>query len=58
MGFDGFIVCDLTGVRHLVDGHHMTDDMTVAVADALNAGCDYDDAEYRDNIPGHCSENW
>jgi beta-glucosidase len=50
-GFDGFIVCDLTGVRHLVDGHHMTDDMTVAVADALNAGCDYDDAEYRDNIP-------
>jgi beta-glucosidase len=50
-GFDGFIVCDLTGVRHLVDGHHMTDDMAVAVADALNAGCDYDDAEYRLNIP-------
>jgi beta-glucosidase len=50
-GFDGFIVCDLTGVRHLVDGHHITTDMTVAVADALNAGCDYDDAEYRENIP-------
>jgi beta-glucosidase len=50
-GFDGFIVCDLTGVRHLVDGHHLTDDMTVAVAEALNAGCDYDDAEYRENIP-------
>ena len=25
--------------------------MTVAVADALNAGCDYDDAEYREQIP-------
>lgn len=56
-GFDGFIVCDLTGVRHLVDGHHMTDDMTVAVADALNAGCDYDDAEYRDNIPKAVERN-
>jgi beta-glucosidase len=50
-GFDGFIVCDLTGVRHLVDGHHMTDDMTIAVANALNAGCDYDDAEFREYIP-------
>jgi beta-glucosidase len=50
-GFDGFIVCDLTGVRHLVDQHHVTDDMAVAVANALNAGCDYDDAEYRQNIP-------
>ena len=50
-GFDGFIVCDLTGVRYLVDKHHLTDDMTVAVADALNAGCDYDDAEYRLHIP-------
>jgi beta-glucosidase len=49
-GFDGFIVSDLAGVRHLVDGHHITDDMTVAVADALNAGCDYSDAEYRLNI--------
>jgi beta-glucosidase len=49
-GFDGFIVSDLAGVRHLVDGHHLTDDMTVAVADALNAGCDYSDAEYRENI--------
>ena len=50
-GFDGFIVDDLTGVRHLVDGHHITTDMAVAVADALNAGCDYDDAEYRQFIP-------
>jgi beta-glucosidase len=50
-GFDGFIVCDLAGVRHLVDGHHLTTDMTVAVADALNAGCDLDDSEYRVNIP-------
>ena len=50
-GFDGFIVCDLAGIRHLVDGHRVTDDMAVAVANALNAGCDYDDAEYRLNIP-------
>jgi beta-glucosidase len=49
-GWDGFIVCDLGGIKHLVDGHHLTDDMTAAVADALNAGCDYDDAEYRENI--------
>jgi beta-glucosidase len=50
-GFDGFIVCDLAGIKHLVDGHHLTSDMTVAVADALNAGCDYDDAEYRTEMP-------
>jgi beta-glucosidase len=50
-GWDGVIVCDLGGIKHLVDGHHLTDDMTVAVADALNAGCDYDDAEYRQDIP-------
>ena len=50
-GFDGFIVCDLGGIKQLVNGHHLTTDMTVAVADALNAGCDYDDAEYRENIP-------
>jgi beta-glucosidase len=50
-GWDGFVVCDLGGIQHLVDGHHLTKDMTVAVADALNAGCDYDDAEYRENIP-------
>ena len=50
-GFDGFIVCDLGGIGHLIDGHHITDDKVVAVAHALNAGCDYDDAEYRINIP-------
>jgi len=50
-GFDGFIVCDLGGIGHLIDGHHLTEDKVVAVADALNAGCDYDDAEYRINIP-------
>lgn len=50
-GWDGFVVCDLDGIKHLVDGHHHSADMTVAVADALNAGCDYDDAEYREQIP-------
>jgi beta-glucosidase len=50
-GFDGFIVCDLGGIKDLVHDHHLTPDMTVAVADALSAGCDYDDAEYRTEIP-------
>lgn len=50
-GWDGFVVSDLGGVRQLVDGHHLTSDMPLAVADALNAGCDLSDAEYRLNIP-------
>lgn len=50
-GWDGFVVSDLGGVRQLVEGHHLTTDMPVAVADALNAGCDLSDAEYRLNIP-------
>lgn len=49
--WDGFVVSDLGGVRQLVDGHHLTTDMPLAVADALNAGCDLSDAEYRLNIP-------
>jgi len=50
-GWDGFIVCDLGGVKRLVDAHHISTDMAVAVAQALNAGCDLDDEEYRKNIP-------
>ena len=50
-GFDGFVVCDLTGVRYLMSGHHLTTKPEEAVADAILAGCDYDDEEYRDAIP-------
>ena len=50
-GWDGFIVCDLGGVKHLVDAHHISTDIIVAVAQALNAGCDLDDEEYRNHIP-------
>ncbi len=50
-GWDGFIVCDLGGVKDLVTAHHISTDMVEAVAQAINAGCDLDDEEYRKNIP-------
>jgi beta-glucosidase len=50
-GFKGFVVCDLTGVKHLMDGHHITNKPEEAVAAAILAGCDYDDEQYRDSIP-------
>ena len=50
-GFDGFVVSDLDGIKHLVDGHHLTDKPEEAVAQALLAGCDYDDIEYSKYIP-------
>jgi beta-glucosidase len=50
-GFDGFVVSDLDGVKHLMDGHHITDKPEVAVAQALLAGCDYSDIEYSKSIP-------
>jgi beta-glucosidase len=49
-GFDGFVVSDLGGVKHLMTDHHYTNDPKVAVAQSLLAGCDYDDAEYGKNI--------
>jgi beta-glucosidase len=51
-GFDGFVVSDLGGIGHLVRSHKLTPSKEEAVARALLAGCDYDDEEYRDAIPG------
>ena len=51
--FDGFVVSDLGGVNSsLVQGSHLTDKIEVAVAKALQAGCDLDDDFYEKNIPG------
>ncbi|MBV9124500.1 MAG: glycoside hydrolase family 3 C-terminal domain-containing protein, partial [Planctomycetes bacterium] len=50
-GFQGFVVSDLGGIGHLMDGHHLTTRPEEAVARALRAGCDLDDEQYRDAIP-------
>jgi beta-glucosidase len=50
--FDGFVVSDLSGVNtSLVQGSHITDDIEVAAAKAIEAGCDLDDAFYEQNLP-------
>ncbi len=51
-GFDGFVVSDLGGIGHLMSDHHFTTQPEEAVAAALQAGCDYDDEQFRDAIPG------
>jgi beta-glucosidase len=51
--FDGFVVSDLGGVNSsLVQGSKITDKIEVAVARALEAGCDLDDNFYEKEIPG------
>ncbi|MBM3333809.1 glycoside hydrolase family 3 C-terminal domain-containing protein, partial [Candidatus Sumerlaeota bacterium] len=52
-GFDGFVVSDLGGIGSYMRGHMKDSGVRVeqAVADALAAGCDYDDEHYRDAIP-------
>jgi len=51
-GFDGFVVSDLDGIKHLMkDGQRVTDKPEEAVAKALLAGCDYSDIEYSKSIP-------
>lgn len=50
-GFQGFVVSDLDGIRHLIKDRHLTAKPEEAVAWALQAGCDYDDEDYRDAIP-------
>ena len=42
MGFDGFVVSDLGAISYIVSDHHWTDNITVACAEAINAGCDLD----------------
>jgi beta-glucosidase len=51
-GFKGFVVSDLGGVNSMVRGHEKGK-MTYedAVAQSLNAGCDFSDKEFMDYIP-------
>ncbi len=51
-GFKGFVVSDLGGVNSMVKGHEKGN-MTYedAVAQSLNAGCDFSDREYMEYIP-------
>jgi beta-glucosidase len=50
--FDGFVVSDLGGVRSsLVLGSKITDKIEVAVARAIEAGCDLDDNFYEESLP-------
>jgi beta-glucosidase len=51
-GFQGFVVSDLGGVRSMVQGHEKNQmNYEDAVAASLNAGCDFSDQEFQDNIP-------
>jgi beta-glucosidase len=51
-GFQGFVVSDLGGVGTMVRGHERGKmDFTDAVARSLEAGCDFSDKEFMDNIP-------
>ncbi|HSV16438.1 MAG TPA: glycoside hydrolase family 3 C-terminal domain-containing protein, partial [Tepidisphaeraceae bacterium] len=52
-GFKGFVVSDLGGVDTMVKGHEKGKmGYEEAVAQSLNAGCDFSDKEFRMNIPG------
>ncbi len=50
-GFEGFVVSDLGGIGHLMDGHHLTAKPEEAAAQALLAGCDLDDQQYQKYLP-------
>ncbi len=51
-GFQGFVVSDLGGVGTMVRGHERGKmDFVDAVARSLEAGCDFSDKEFMDNIP-------
>jgi beta-glucosidase len=51
-GFEGFVVSDLGGVNTMVNGHlRKKVSFEAAVAQSLNAGCDFSDKEFRDYIP-------
>ena len=51
-GFQGFVVSDLGGVQTMVQGHRRGKmDFVDAVAQSLEAGCDFSDKEYRTYIP-------
>lgn len=49
---EGFVVSDLGGVKTMVEGHAGGNmDYVDAVAQSINAGCDFSDAEYEKYIP-------
>ncbi|NLH18212.1 MAG: glycoside hydrolase family 3 protein, partial [Phycisphaerae bacterium] len=51
-GFQGFVVSDLGGVKTMVEGHEGGKmSFEDAVAQSLNAGCDFSDKEFMDYIP-------
>jgi beta-glucosidase len=51
-GFEGFVVSDLGGVNTMVNGHlRKKVGFEEAVAQSLNAGCDFSDKEFMDYIP-------
>jgi beta-glucosidase len=51
-GFQGFVVSDLGGVGTMVRGHERGKmEFVDAVARSLEAGCDFSDKEFMDNIP-------
>ncbi len=51
-GFKGFVVSDLGGVRSMVLGHEKGQmSYEQAVAQSLNAGCDFSDREFMEYIP-------
>lgn len=51
-GFKGFVVSDLGGVRTMVNGHEKGQmSYEQAVAQSLNAGCDFSDKEFMEYIP-------
>jgi beta-glucosidase len=50
--FDGFVVSDLGGVNSMVKGHEKNAmPMEEAVADSINAGCDFSDKEFMQYVP-------
>lgn len=51
-GFQGFVVSDLGGIRWMVEGHDRNRrTYPDAVAAAMEAGCDFSDREFMENIP-------
>jgi len=51
-GFKGFVVSDLGGVKSMVNGHEKGQmSYEQAVAQSLNAGCDFSDKEFMQYIP-------
>ncbi len=51
-GFQGFVVSDLGGVKTMVEGHAKgAMSFEDAVAQSLNAGCDFSDREFMEYIP-------